>query len=424
MGSVMVFIDEIFLEAMCLLFPISIYIIVTAYFRNQKCNRQDVLLEITLYSSIYLLIKYGCETNLIYPLILLNIPLLVAYLKEKSRIALTISLILIIYFAKHTHIDIIYLIIEYAIYFITYRYLYSKKATSISVLTTFVVIKSFIMSLEMFLIFSPESNYVINFMLIFSIMTIFTFIGYLILYFLNKGEEIIDLNDVVSKLEKEKKLRESLFKITHEIKNPIAVCKGYLDMIDYKDTDKVERYIPIIKDEISRTLILMDDFLDYTKIQVEKDITDLYLLLEDTYKIVKPLFKKNQIKLTLNIDDDDDVYMNLDYNRLKQVLVNLLKNSIEAKDNHKKNNYVSIDTIRKNDEIIIRIKDNGIGMDTKSLEKVDEMFYTTKEKGTGLGVALSKEIISQHGGDIKYSSVKGKYTIVDIILPYQEKSYD
>lgn len=424
MGSVMVFIDEIFLETMCLLFPISIYIIVTAYFRNQKCNRQDVLLEITLYSSIYLLIKYGCETNLIYPLILLNIPLLVAYLKGKSRIALTISLILIIYFAKHTHIDIIYLIIEYAIYFITYRYLYSKKATSISVLTTFVVIKSFIMSLEMFLIFSPESNYVINFMLIFSIMTIFTFIGYLILYFINKGEEIIDLNDVVSKLEKEKKLRESLFKITHEIKNPIAVCKGYLDMIDYKDTDKVERYIPIIKDEISRTLILMDDFLDYTKIQVEKDITDLYLLLEDTYKIVKPLFKKNQIKLTLNIDDDDDVYMNLDYNRLKQVLVNLLKNSIEAKDNHKKNNYVSIDTIRKNDEIIIRIKDNGIGMDTKSLEKVDEMFYTTKEKGTGLGVALSKEIISQHGGDIKYSSVKGKYTIVDIILPYQEKSYD
>ena len=424
MGSVMVFIDEIFLETMCLLFPISIYIIVTAYFRNQKCNRQDVLLEITLYSSRYLLIKYGCETNLIYPLILLNIPLLVAYLKGKSRIALTISLILIIYFAKHTHIDIIYLIIEYAIYFITYRYLYSKKATSISVLTTFVVIKSFIMSLEMFLIFSPESNYVINFMLIFSIMTIFTFIGYLILYFINKGEEIIDLNDVVSKLEKEKKLRESLFKITHEIKNPIAVCKGYLDMIDYKDTDKVERYIPIIKDEISRTLILMDDFLDYTKIQVEKDITDLYLLLEDTYKIVKPLFKKNQIKLTLNIDDDDDVYMNLDYNRLKQVLVNLLKNSIEAKDNHKKNNYVSIDTIRKNDEIIIRIKDNGIGMDTKSLEKVDEMFYTTKEKGTGLGVALSKEIISQHGGDIKYSSVKGKYTIVDIILPYQEKSYD
>lgn len=424
MESVMVFIDEMFLEVMCLLFPISIYIIVTAYFRNQKCNRQDVLLEITLYSSIYLLIKYGCETNLIYPLILLNIPLLVAYLKEKSRIALTISLILIIYFAKHTHIDIIYLIIEYAIYFITYRYLYSKKATSISVLTTFVVIKSFIMSLEMFLIFSPESNYVINFMLIFSIMTIFTFIGYLILYFLNKGEEIIDLNDVISKLEKEKKLRESLFKITHEIKNPIAVCKGYLDMIDYKDTDKVERYIPIIKDEISRTLILMDDFLDYTKIQVEKDITDLYLLLEDTYKIVKPLFKKNQIKLTLNIDDDDDVYMNLDYNRLKQVLVNLLKNSIEAKDNHKKNNYVSIDTIRKNDEIIIRIKDNGIGMNTKSLEKVDEMFYTTKEKGTGLGVALSKEIISQHGGDIKYSSVKGKYTIVDIILPYQEKSYD
>ena len=53
------------------------------------------------------------------------------------------------------------------------------------------------------------------------------------------------LNNVIHELEKEKKLRESLFKITHEIKNPIAVCKGYLDMLDYEDKDKVKRYIPI-----------------------------------------------------------------------------------------------------------------------------------------------------------------------------------
>ena len=62
-------------------------------------------------------------------------------------------------------------------------------------------------------------------------------------------------------------------------------------------------------------------------------------------------------------------------------------------------------------------------MDKKTLERVDEMFYTTKEKGTGLGVALSKEIINQHGGDIIYSSVKSKYTLVTITFPYKEKNY-
>ena len=71
----------------------------------------------------------------------------------------------------------------------------------------------------------------------------------------------------------------------------------------------------------------------------------------------------------------------------------------------------------KKSEIVIKIKDNGIGMDKKTLEKVDEMFYTTKEKGTGLGVALSKEIIDLHQGTIKYNSIKGKYTMVTIKLP-------
>lgn len=414
------FLNEMLLNLMCLLFPISIYIIGIAYFRNCNSNKNELFLEAVLYSSLYLLIKLGCNSILIYPMILLNVPLLVAYLKKKTRTSIIISIILIIYYCNHTNIFPIYLIIEYVIYFIVYKFVFKKKYNSIQIISIFVVIKSFIMAVEMYFIFDSNSNMIINFILIYATMVIFTMIAYLILFFLNKGEEIMEFNNVIHELEKEKKLRESLFKITHEIKNPIAVCKGYLDMMNYHDMDKVKKYNSIIKDEINRTLILMDDFLDYTKIQIEKDITDIYLLIEDTCDIVKPLFKKNSIKLKYDIPDEE-VYMELDYNRLKQVLVNLLKNSIEAKDEKKDENYVSIQVENKKNEIIIKIKDNGIGMDKKTLEKVDEMFYTTKEKGTGLGVALSKEIINQHGGTIKYQSVKNKYTLVTITLPI--KSY-
>ena len=62
-------------------------------------------------------------------------------------------------------------------------------------------------------------------------------------------------------------------------------------------------------------------------------------------------------------------------------------------------------------------------MDSKTLKRISEMFYTTKEKGTGLGVALSKEIIKQHDGNITYTSVKNKYTITTIVLPYNKKNY-
>lgn len=419
----MEFVNETILNIMCLLFPLSIYIIVTVYFRNQDCNKKKLLLEVALYSSLYLLVKFGSKKILVYPMILFNIPLLVAYLRKNYRVVTIISTILVIYFFQNTDINLIYLIIEYLFYYLIHRYLiYRKKATDNNTINSFIIFKSFIMSTEMYMIFSPQSNFYNNIILIFSIMTILTSIAYLIVYFLNKGEDIMDLNNIICQLEKEKKLRESLFKITHEIKNPIAVCKGYLDMIDCEDTEKVSRYIPIITDEINRTLILMDDFLDYTKIQIDKEETDLYLLIEDTCDIVKPLFKKNNMKLIFD-SSDDEIYMELDYNRLKQVLVNILKNSIEAKNAKKEKQYVNIDVTKRKDEVTIKIKDNGIGMDKKTLEKVDEMFYTTKEKGTGLGVALSKEIISQHGGSINYTSMKNKYTLVTITLPYQEKNY-
>ena len=415
-------ISEMILDMICILFPLTVYIIFLAYFRNRDEKKKEIFLEIALYSSIYLLIKFSSGRLLVYPMIILNIPLLISYIKTNRRVSFIISIILVIYYYvnKEVNIDIIYLIIEYFIYYIGCSYLYLKKYSRTIIMSFFIIIKSFIISLETPFILTNEL--ITNYLVIIVIMGVFTIIGYTILFLLNKSEDIIDLNNVVHELEKEKKLRESLFKITHEVKNPIAVCKGYLDMIDYSDIEKIKKYIPIIKDEISRTLILMDDFLDYTKIQIEKDIVDIYILLEDTIDIMQPLFKKNHIRLDYT-DKDDELYLNLDYNRMKQVLVNILKNSIEAKDNKKKDNYIKIDVIKKNDEIIIKIKDNGIGMDSKTLKRISEMFYTTKEKGTGLGVALSKEIIKQHDGNITYTSVKNKYTITTIVLPYNKKNY-
>ena len=410
------------LNLMCISFPLLIYIICTIYIKNLDRKMNYIILDIALYSSVYLLIKFG--TNVfIYPLLLLNIPLLIAALRKRMHSVIILSILLVLYYRNATGIEILYLALEYVIYFIGYLVFCHDKDEKINVLsliTAFSTIKAFMMSFKVFY-FIPESitSVYSGMLLIFLTMILFTILAFMVAFLLEKGEEAIDLNRVVYELEKEKKLRESLFKITHEIKNPIAVCKGYLDMMDYRDIDKVERYNSIIKDEINRTLILMDDFLDYTKIKVEKEEADFYLLIEDTCDIMKPLFNANDVSLKLDIPDDE-LYMELDYNRLKQVLVNLLKNSIEAKDKKKKSSYISIKAFVEGDDVNLIIKDNGVGMSQKSLDKVDEMFYTTKEKGTGLGVALSKEIIYQHDGSISYDSVKGKYTTVTIKLPLED----
>lgn len=413
--------EGILLNSIYLLFPLLVYLLVVICVRNIDKKAKKLLLETALFSSLYLLFKYGKNSSLIYPMIVFNVLLLLSYLKKKNITAIIMSIFLVIYYKNTTPLSYFILIVEYTMYFLICNYITRRrKASKIAMITVFVIIKSFTLSMQTFLMFNDKSDIVNNFIDLFITMTIFTFIAYLCLYIITKGEDIIDLNKITTELEKEKSLRESLFKITHEIKNPIAVCKGYLDMIDYDDKKKVEKYIPIIKDQINRTLILMDDFLDYTKVKINKEEVDLYMLLEDSCDVSEPLFKKAGIKVEFEIPDDE-IYMELDYNRMKQVLVNIFKNSIEAKDKKKKYKFINIDVINGRNDVTIKIKDNGIGMDKKTLSKVDEMFYTTKEKGTGLGVALSKEIIELHGGSMKYTSQIGKYTQVTIKLPHKKE---
>lgn len=206
-------------------------------------------------------------------------------------------------------------------------------------------------------------------------------------------------------------VEDSLFKITHEIKNPIAVCKGYLDMIDLKNPNKASKYLSIIQNEISRTLTIMDDFLSLKRLKINKDIMDFNLLLEDIKKTMYFLLKEHQC--TLEIPNcDDEIFITADYDRLKQVFINLLKNSLEASSTH-----ILITTKITKNYLKVIIQDTGSGISKDNLPHLGELFFTTKNVGTGVGVHLSKEIIRLHYGKITYTSKLGNGTKVQILLP-------
>ena len=408
---------EVIIESIILLLcPLALYLLYTIYKKNLSIEEKDLGFEIAIISSLYFVLRFGTCCYNDYPIILFDIPLLICYYKRKMSLAVFISLILIIYETLFLGINPLFLALEYSSYLIVYSLLVRRKLKPISVVNYFIIIKSFMLSLAVFWFISPEKTYTSNLFYIFTIIITLYFVTNIIISIFAKGEIVGALRNVLSNIENEKELRRSLFKVTHEIKNPIAVCKGYLDMIDVNDKKKVRKYIPIIKDEITRTLILMDDFLDYTKIKIEKEEMDLVMLLEDLEDYLKDLFKKNGIKSEFNLPDED-IYIEADYNRLKQVFINLLKNAIEAKDASKKKNKIKISLESDNNFMKIIIEDNGVGMDKDTLNSVSEMFFTTKKKGSGLGVSLSKEIIEQHGGNIVYNSVKGEGTRVIVTLP-------
>ena len=402
-----------------LLFPISLYLIYITYRKNIQQEENTIAFEIAITSSLYFILRYGLPLHHHYPTMLFDIPLLLAFSKKKTELSIFISIVLIYYQTLFLFITPTLLIIEYIIYFIYYFYLKKNKFSFLNLIHGFIVINSFFLTIKVFFFISPTRNYYDNITYIIFLIIVIYVASFIILYFLNKGEKIVDFNNSLYAVEKEKELRASLFKVTHEIKNPIAVCKGYLDMLDVNDKKKCIKYIPIIKGEINRTLILMDDFLDYTKIKIEKEEIDLVMLLEELDQALKPLFYDRRIVINYNIPYEE-LYMEADYNRLKQVLINIFKNAVEAKDGSKEKSIIEVVVKDLGKDVSIKIKDNGIGMTKEELDKVGQMFFTTKKKGTGLGTCLSKEIVKLHNGNITYTSKKGEWTLVNITLPKGE----
>ena len=203
-----------------------------------------------------------------------------------------------------------------------------------------------------------------------------------------------------------------LFQVAHEVKNPIAVCKGYLDMLDINNKDKVEKYIPVVKREMNRALTIMDEFLDTKRITLDKDLMDFSLLLDDIRETMSLVLDKDVNLIIPSLDEE--LILDGDYDKLKQVIINLIKNSYEAK----AKNIKLVVKIRKN-KLKLEVIDDGVGISKNDIDRIGNIFYTTKVMGTGMGVAISKEILKLHSGELSYSSILNKGTKASVLLPLE-----
>lgn len=411
----MLFFDSLIIYLIFLLFPILLYLIFLTYTKITNKKESELLFDLCLLSSVYLIIKYYIYFPDKMFLLLVNIPLVIGIIRKRYLLSFILSIFIAFYYYKLFDFNIYFVFSEYFFYFL-YFYIFNKKHkkdNSVKIINNFTFLKGIVLSYEIFYIVPNNSNIIFVIINLFLLLIIFYVICYLVVKLMEKAEKILSLNKVLNELQHEKELKNSLFKITHEIKNPIAVCKGYVDMFDKKDINKCERYNEIIKNELNRTLIIMDDFMNYTKIKVKLDIIDINMLLSEVLESFSLIFKINNVDL-INKVTDDEIYINGDYDRLKQVFINLIKNGIESFDG--KNGKLEIKSKENNKEVSISIIDNGCGMDEEVFKNINKMFYTTKKNGTGIGLPLSNEIIKLHNGRINLYSKKGEGTTVEIIF--------
>ncbi len=399
---------ELIISAILVTFPLLIYDYFVIYSQNMKRKKRSIVLKLILYSSLYLAMFYTKNIPFNYRFVSIIIPLILTYLYKEKFTSIVINIIIINYTINYLNYNMISTFMLFFLLYLSFnKYIKSNKNDNIFINNTIILVAMF-----------QIANTIMNYSKMFLIDNIHSFIIFTVIikilnYFLSESKNVINLHMNLKEFEKDKNMKINLFKITHEIKNPLAVIKGYLSMFDVNNKEKSTKYIKIIKSEVNRSLNLLSDFMEFTKIKINTSNVIFNDLMDDIKEVLIPFFNAKNVKYNFNIEANIEI--NIDYNRIKQVLINVIKNAVEACPNNM--GLVSTTIFKDKDYLYIFVKDNGSGMDKDTLDNILVPFFTTKENGTGLGVSLSKEIILSHKGEISYDSILGKGTTCKITLP-------
>ncbi|MBU9714208.1 PAS domain-containing sensor histidine kinase [Evansella tamaricis] len=205
--------------------------------------------------------------------------------------------------------------------------------------------------------------------------------------------------------------------IAHEIRNPMTAIKGFIQLMRPEYTTK-KQYFDIITAEIERIETIVSELLILSKPQeLNYTKTDILLLLSEITTLLKTQAILKNVEI-IGEYTSTPIYIYCEKNQIKQVCINIIKNGIEAMPD---GGEIRIQVKKEKDGVILSFLDEGVGISKELLEKLGEPFYTTKEKGTGLGFMVSKKIIENHGGNIKVSSELGKGTTIEVYLPSHRK---
>ena len=238
---------------------------------------------------------------------------------------------------------------------------------------------------------------------------------------------LITIDDVTEnvKLIKEAQRDESLKMlglfttgVAHEIRNPLTSIKGFIQLLNKRISDESEnkRLINLSMKEIERLESLIKDLIIYAKpSKPNVEWINVVGICEDVIQILSQ--RISQKKINLNINLPNGLYVKGDRKQLFQVFFNLTLNAIQAvkPEIGVINIYVDID--KERDSIRIVIEDNGIGIPSEDLNKIFTPFFTTKDKGVGLGLAISRRIMNDNDGKLTFESKYGEGTKFVLELP-------
>ena len=205
-------------------------------------------------------------------------------------------------------------------------------------------------------------------------------------------------------------------KVAHELKNPLASIKGLCQLIARTPaSERTQERLTVVASEISRMETILGEYLSFSRPleDLEPEPVDLTALGRDVLDVLAG--RADQADVTLGIDGGA-TKVQADPRRLKEALINLVSNAIEATPG---GGSVSLKVKNGGATATIEVRDTGRGIPPEVMSRLGTSFFTTRPNGTGLGVVLAQGVITQHGGQLSYTSTVGKGTVATVTLPCQ-----
>lgn len=217
--------------------------------------------------------------------------------------------------------------------------------------------------------------------------------------------------------------------VSHEIRNPLNALSIHLQLLKRQlkksgnDNKDIDDTIHVFQSEITRLNDVIETFLTAVRpSQPEMKLISLYDLITDTLTLMRPEFAQSNIQIML-YEDGEWPLVHADAAQLKQAFINILRNAVDAINEQapeirqQKENRIVLRMMRNGERIRLTIADDGIGMNPDEARRIFEPYFTTKPKGTGLGLMIVDRIIREHNGSVNAVSEIGEGTQITIELP-------
>ncbi len=237
----------------------------------------------------------------------------------------------------------------------------------------------------------------------------------IVTFLIERSKEVSTIRQEIQQTEKLNVLSELAASVAHEIRNPLTVARGFMQILSQTEAteEKKQMYTAMVIDEIDRAQSIITDYLAFAKPQAEKmERVDASALSDKLMNLISSYASMRGVEIKLNLESALWIVVNSD--KFIQCLVNLIKNGIEAMP---EGGTLRINGYKTSTHICVEIMDHGIGMSAEQMERLGTPFYSTRDKGTGLGMMVSYRIIKTFGGCIKVKSEINKGTCITILLP-------